>query len=78
MDPLCFEVTLDTAAGGGIKMPYDIRALFGKARVPFAVTVALDDQPRVVTTPADLGAAIDDAGSGRAGTGSPTHTSGRT
>jgi len=105
MDPLSFECTLDSAAGGGIKIPHDIRALFGKARAPvvvtvraarehtyrstvavyggeyfvplnkanakaaaieagepFAVTVALDDQPRVVTTPADLAAAIDAAG----------------
>ena len=102
MDPLRFEVTLDSAAGGGIEIPYDVRALFGKARVPvvvtvrehtyrstvavyggeyfvplnkanaaaagiaagepFAVTVALDDQPRVVTMPAELAAAVDEAG----------------
>jgi putative heme degradation protein len=104
MDPLRFEVTLDNAAGGGIKIPYDVRALFGKARAPvvvtvlagqehtyrstvavyggayfvplnkvnataaaiaadepFSVTVAFDDQPRVVTVPADLAAAIDEA-----------------
>jgi len=42
MDPLNFDVTLDSAAGGG--------------------TVAPDDRPRVVTLPADLAAAIDEAG----------------
>ena len=105
MDPLRFDVTLDSAAGGGIKIPHDVRALFGKARPPvvvtvqagqehsyrstvavyggeyyvplnkanataaaiaagepFTVTVAVDDQPRVVTLPADLAAAIDEAG----------------
>lgn len=105
MDPLGFDFTLDSAAGGGIKIPYDVRALFGKARAPvvvtvragrehtyrstvavyggeyfvplnkanataaeisagerFAVSVALDDQPRVVTPPADLLAAIEGAG----------------
>ncbi|HEX6354909.1 YdeI/OmpD-associated family protein [Actinophytocola sp.] len=102
MEPLRFQVTLDSSAGGGIKIPYDVRALFGKARPPvvvtvrehtyrstvavyggeyyvplnkanataaaivagepFSVTVAFDDQPRVVTLPADLAAAIDEAG----------------
>lgn len=105
MDPLSFDCTLDSAAGGGIKIPYDVRALFGKARPPvvvtvragqehsyrstvavyggeyylplnkanataaaiaagepFSVTVAADDQPRVVTVPADLADAIDEAG----------------
>ena len=105
MDPLNFDVTLDSAAGGGIKIPYDVRALFGKAKPPvvvtvragrehgyrstvavyggeyylplnkanataaaitagepFSVTVTPDDQPRVVTPPADLAAAIDEAG----------------
>lgn len=105
MDPLSFDVTLDSAAGGGIKIPFDVRALFGKAKPPvvvtvragrehsyrstvavyggeyylplnkanataagitggepFSVSVTLDDQPRVVTLPADLAAAIDEAG----------------
>jgi Bacteriocin-protection, YdeI or OmpD-Associated/Domain of unknown function (DUF1905) len=105
VDPLRFDVTLDSAAGGGIRIPYDVRALFGKAKPPvvvtvhagqehsyrstvavyggeyyvplnkanataagiaagepFSVTVTPDDQPRVVTLPADLAAAIDDAG----------------
>jgi hypothetical protein len=39
MDPLSFDCTLDTAAGGGIKIPYDVRALFGKAKPPVVVTV---------------------------------------
>lgn len=105
MEPLSFDFTLDSAAGGGIKIPYDVRALFGKAKPPvvvtvragrehsyrstvavyggeyylplnkanaaaaaitagepFSVTVTPDDQPRVVTLPADLAAAIDGAG----------------
>lgn len=105
MDPLQFDVTLDSSAGGGIKIPYDVRALFGRSRVPvvvtvragqehsyrstvavyggeyfvplnkanataaaitagepFAVTVVLDEEPRVVTVPADLATAIDEAG----------------
>jgi hypothetical protein len=105
MDSVNFEVTLDSSAGGGIKIPYDVRALFGKAKPPvvvtvraaqehtyrstvavyggeyyvplnkanataaaiaagepFTVTVAPDDQPRVVTVPADLRAAIEEAG----------------
>lgn len=105
MDPLSFDCTLDSAAGGGVKIPYDVRALFGKARPPvvvtvragqehsyrstvavyggeyyvplnkanataaaiaagerFSVTVVADDQPRVVTVPADLADAIDAAG----------------
>jgi hypothetical protein len=105
MDPLRFDVTLDSAAGGGIKIPYDIRAVFGKARVPvvitvtagkehtyrstvavyggeyfvplnkanataaaiaadepFTVTVTRDDQPRIVTVPGDLAAALDAGG----------------
>jgi hypothetical protein len=97
-----FDVTLDSAAGGGIKIPYDVPALFGKARVPvvvtvrehsyrstvavyggeyfvplnkanaaaaeivagepFPVTVAFDDQPRVVTVPSDLATALAEAG----------------
>jgi len=39
VEPLEFEVTLDSAAGGGVKIPYDVRALFGKARPPVVVTV---------------------------------------
>jgi hypothetical protein len=105
MDPLQFDVTLDSSAGGGIKIPYDVPVLFGKARAPvvvtvragrehsyrstvavyggeyfvplnkanataaaitagepFAVTVAFDDEPRVVAVPADLANAIDEAG----------------
>jgi hypothetical protein len=105
VEPLRFDVALDSAAGGGIKIPYDVRALFGKAKPsvvvtvhagqehsyrstvavyggeyyvplnkanataagivagePFSVTVTPDDQPRVVTPPADLAAAIDEAG----------------
>jgi mRNA-degrading endonuclease toxin of MazEF toxin-antitoxin module len=105
VDPLRFEVVLDSAAGGGVKIPYDVRALFGKARppvvvtvragnehsyrstvavyggeyyvplnkanataaaiaagAPFEVTIAADDQPRVVVLPDDLAAAIDEAG----------------
>jgi hypothetical protein len=104
METLRFEVTLDSSAGGGIKIPYDIRALFGKAKPPVVVTVrageehsyrstvavyggeyylplnkanataavvtagepfevaiAPDDEPRVVTVPDDLAAAIDEA-----------------
>ena len=39
MDPLNFDVTLGSAAGGGIKIPYDVRALFGKAKPPVVATV---------------------------------------
>jgi bacteriocin resistance YdeI/OmpD-like protein/uncharacterized protein DUF1905 len=105
METLRFEVTLDSSAGGGIKIPYDIRALFGKAKPPvvvtvragnehsyrstvavyggeyyvplnkanataaavaagepFAVAIAPDTEPRVVTVPDDLAAALDEAG----------------
>jgi hypothetical protein len=102
VDTLRFDVTLDSAAGGGIKIPYDVPALFGKARAPvvvtvrehtyrstvavyggeyfvplnkanaaaagivadepFRVTVAFDDQPRVVTVPGDLATALAEAG----------------
>jgi hypothetical protein len=46
MDPLNFDVTLDSAAGGGIKIPYDVRALFGKAKPPVVVTVRAGREPR--------------------------------
>ena len=49
MDPLRFEFVLDSAAGGGI-------------RIPFMDTVANDDQPRVLTLPDDLAVANDGAG----------------
>jgi Bacteriocin-protection, YdeI or OmpD-Associated/Domain of unknown function (DUF1905) len=105
VEPLQFECTLEGASGGGIAIPVDVRALFGKARPPvvvtvragrehayrstvavyggeyfvplnkanataagvtagepFAVTITHDDEPRVVTAPADLLAAIDEAG----------------
>ncbi|MFL6118251.1 YdeI/OmpD-associated family protein [Actinophytocola sp.] len=39
MEPLEFDCTLDSAAGGGVKIPFDVRALFGRARAPVVVTV---------------------------------------
>lgn len=39
MDPLRFAFALDDAAGGGIRIPFDVRGHFGKARPPVVVTV---------------------------------------
>ncbi len=39
MEPLVFDFVLEDAAGGGIKIPFDVRGVFGKARVPVVVTV---------------------------------------
>lgn len=105
MDPLHFEWTLDSAAGGALKIPHDVRELFGTAKPPVLVTVragrehtyrstvavyggeyhvplnkanataaaitagqafevqlVADDEPRVVTVPDDLAAALHEAG----------------
>ncbi|TDV54925.1 YdeI/OmpD-associated family protein [Actinophytocola oryzae] len=105
VDPVEFGVVLDSAAGGAVRVPVDVRALFGKSRPPvvvtvradrehsyrstvavygdeyflplnkanaaaagiaagepFVVAIAADDEPRVVTPPDDLAAAIDEAG----------------
>lgn len=39
MDPIRFEFTLDSATGGGVKIPYDIKSLAGKAKPPVKVTI---------------------------------------
>lgn len=102
MEPLRFETTLESSAGGAIKIPFDVREIFGRARPPVLVTingftyrstvatyggeyyvplkkanaaaagvaagqpttvvVEPDEQPREVAVPADLAAAIDEAG----------------
>lgn len=102
MEPLRFETALESSAGGAIKIPFDVREIFGRARPPVLVTingftyrstvatyggeyyvplkkanaaaagvaagqptmvvVEPDEQPRDVAVPADLAAAIDEAG----------------
>jgi hypothetical protein len=102
MEPLRFEVTLDSPGGGPVKIPFEVRNLFGRARPPVLVTVnghtypstvavyggeyyvplnranaaaagvvagqpvdvtvQLDEQERSVVVPADLAAALDEAG----------------
>jgi hypothetical protein len=102
MEPLRFEATLDSPSGGPVKIPFDIRELFGRSRPPVlvtvnghtypstvavyggeyyvplnranaaaagvvagqpvAVTVQWDEQERSVVVPADLAAALDEAG----------------
>lgn len=39
MGPLSFEATFDSSAGGPIEVPYDIRAIFGRAKPPVLVTI---------------------------------------
>jgi hypothetical protein len=39
MEPLTFEVTMDSSAGGPLEVPFDVRAIFGQARPPVLVTV---------------------------------------
>lgn len=102
MEPLRFEVTLDSPSGGPIKIPFEVRDLFGRARPPVLVTVnghtypstvavygseyyvplnranaaaagvvagqpvdvivQVDEQKRSVVVPADLAAALNEAG----------------
>lgn len=102
MEPLRFETTLESSAGGPIKIPFDVGKIFGRARPPVLVTVngftyrstvavyggeyfvplkkanaaaagvdagrpttvviEPDEQAREVGVPADLGAALDEAG----------------
>lgn len=39
MEPLRFEFTLESDAGGPIKIPFDVREIFGRARPPVLVTI---------------------------------------
>lgn len=39
MEPLTFEVTMDSSAGGPVEVPFDVRAIFGMARPPVLVTI---------------------------------------
>ena len=39
VEPLTFEVTMDSSAGGPLEVPFDIREIFGQAKPPVVVTI---------------------------------------
>lgn len=39
MEPLTFETTVESAAGGPVEVPFDVRAHFGSAKPPVRVTI---------------------------------------
>ena len=39
MEPLNFECTMDSSAGGPVEVPFDVREIFGEARPPVLVTI---------------------------------------
>lgn len=39
MEPLTFEVTMDSSAGGPVEVPFDVREIFGAAKPPVLVTI---------------------------------------
>lgn len=39
MEPLTFEYTFEESASGAVKIPFDIREIFGKTRPPVQVTI---------------------------------------
>jgi hypothetical protein len=39
MEPLVFQTTVESSAGGPIEVPFDIRGIFGRAKPAVLVTI---------------------------------------